>query len=201
MRNGQKIVDPNEIESRFSQQDGMAYMNTVFSDPSEESIMLVQRVRELLPMLPAREADYIRLYFFNNLTQVEIADIFNVTQPTISYRLNRSAKRMQFLLRMPNLSHEQIEEGVRSFLDNEFDVQIMLLMNEHICQSEVARQLGVTQGKVRHRFIKYLKKMAEIPELSDHYRLFTEISNNLNILREVRRITPGDDTLEITIDF
>jgi len=62
-------------------------------------------------------------------------------------------------------------------------------MWETTCQSEVAKRLGVTQGLVRHRFIRAVKRMRDIgsPGLKDLATMFDTISENLNILREVKR--------------
>jgi len=63
----------------------------------------------------------------------------------------------------------------------------MQLMRETTCQSEVAKRLGVSQGLVRHRFIRSVNRMKMYPELAPYVKLFEFISANLNILREVQR--------------
>ena len=63
----------------------------------------------------------------------------------------------------------------------------MTLMFETTCQSEVAKALGVSQGLVRHRFIRSLRRMREVPALKLFVDLFEYIAQNLPLLREVQR--------------
>jgi hypothetical protein len=71
------------------------------------------------------------------------------------------------------------------------DVDILVGMWQTTCQSEVASRLGLTQGRVRHRFfgaVKQLEKKVKEDERFDPYhRIFSAIaSKRFNILREVR---------------
>ncbi|OHD26986.1 MAG: hypothetical protein A2Y38_08205 [Spirochaetes bacterium GWB1_59_5] len=51
----------------------------------------------------------------------------------------------------------------------------------------MAKRLGVSQGLVRHRFIRSVRRMAENENLMVYAEMFSAIAGNLNILREVRR--------------
>jgi len=158
-------------------------------EPSEESARNLERVREIMSTLPNREADFVELYFFNHKTQTDIAQIFMVSQPTVCYRLKRATSRIRFVLSLPDISQAELEEALKGFLSDPEDVQIMMLMFETTCQSAVAKRLGVTQGKVRHRFMRSTKRMVESedPEMAKIAQIFQTISENLNILREVDR--------------
>lgn len=184
---GHQVVDPYEIETRFSQESGMAFMGSVFTEPTEEAQLKIRRIREVLDDLPPREADFVDLYFFHQIKQTDIAKLFGVSQPTVCYRLQRAAARIQFLLELPSIEVSQLEADLVGFLSDPLDVQIMVLMWRTTCQSEVAKRLGVSQGLVRHRFIRSLKRMRDNPKLSLYVTLFDRIQENLNILREVQR--------------
>lgn len=184
---GHHMIDPVEIESRFAVEDGMAYMASLFSEPSEESKKRIDMVLGILDELPPREADFITLYYFRKLKQTDIANIFGVSQPTVCYRLQRAADRIRFLLDLPDVDEDQMARDLTVLLAEPLDVQIMLLMRETTCQSEVAKQLGVSQGLVRHRFLRSLKKMNGNPRYGDYVSLFDYVAANLNILREVQR--------------
>jgi len=194
---GHHMVDPSVMDSRFSTQDGMQYMDSIFEETSEESQEMIERIRGILDLLPAREADFIDLYYFNRLKQTAIARIFRCSQPTVCYRLQRAAARIQFLLELPDVSSASVEVAMRSFLSNEVDIKIMVLMFETTCQSEAAKQLGISQGKVRHRFMRSLEKMRGVEELSVFVTLFNKISENLNILREVCRSSTEEPVTHI----
>jgi len=185
---GHKVLDPSELESRFSIEDGMAFLDcTGTEEISEESNALLEQVQGVLDHLPPREADFVELYFFRHLKQTDIALIFRVSQPTVCYRLQRAANRIKFLLSLPPLDPGELERVVNNFLDDPLDIQIMLLMYETTCQSEAAKRLGVSQGLVRHRFIRSIDKMKETRGMEKYAGLFQHISENLNILREVQR--------------
>lgn len=184
---GHRMIDPTEIESRFSMEDGLGYLDSVFTEPSDESLVMIERVEAILESLPPREADFVNLYYFKHLKQTDIAAIFHVSQPTVCYRLQRATARIQFLLTLPDIKRPDISETLNGFLSDPLDVQIMLLMYDTTCQSEVAKKLGVSQGLVRHRFIRSINRMKRVDNLADYVELFETIANNLNILREVQR--------------
>ena len=181
------MSNPSNLETQFSNEDSMSQLASIFTEPSEESLEKIGRVRLMLNLLPPREADFVDLYYFRQINQTDIATIFGVSQPTVCYRLKRATSRIQFLLRLPPITRPELEEAVHSFLSDPLDAQIMILMWETTCQSEVAKRLGVTQGLVRHRFIRGVRRMRD----NEHYvalaDMFDSISENLNILREVKR--------------
>jgi DNA-directed RNA polymerase specialized sigma24 family protein len=181
------MTDPTDIETRFSNEDALSQMESVFTEPSDEALLKIDRVHGMLDQLPSREADFVDLYFFRHLNQTDIAAIFGVSQPTVCYRLQRATKRIQFLLQLPAITKPELEEAMSGFLLDPLDAQIMVLMWETTCQSEVAKRLGVTQGLVRHRFIRAVKRMKDFDNLAVLAEMFDTIAENLNILREVRR--------------
>lgn len=196
---GHYVIDPTEMAARFSTEDSMAYMDSIFTEPSKESQRKIEKIREILDQLPARESDFVRLYYFQHLKQTAIANIFKVSQPTVCYRLQRAASRIQFLLQLPDVDSEDVREAMSSFLDNEDDILIMVLMFETTCQSEVAKRMNVSQGKIRHRYLRTLDAMRDIEGLETYVEVFDAISNNLNILREVSR-SSDDDPVTYVVD-
>jgi len=175
------------MESRFANEDGLSYVDSIFEEPTEADLEKIQLVREILPLLPPREADFVELYYFKKLRQTDIADIFGVSQPTVCYRLSRAASRIRFLLGLPRVEVEVMEADLTGLLTDNLDVQIMLLMWKTTCQSEVAKRLGVSQGLVRHRFLRTVNRMKGNTCYLSYVQLFEYISSKLNILREVQR--------------
>lgn len=184
---GHYVVDPHDIESRFANEDGMAFMDSIFEEPTAESLARIEKVKDILETLPAREADFVDLYFFRKLKQTDIARIFGVSQPTVCYRLQRAASRIKFMISMPAVCAEGIDEALAKVITNPMDASIMRLMRETTCQSEVAKRLGVSQGLVRHRFLRIVRQMRNSDALAPYAQMFSAIAENLNILREVRR--------------
>lgn len=185
---GHKVVDPTELESRFSIEDGLGFLDQTGSEEiSEDSLERLDEVKLILDQLPDREADFVELYYFKHLKQTDIAAIFDVSQPTVCYRLQRATARIQFLLSLPHLADGELEDVIEGFLSDPLDVQIMMFMYETTCQSEVAKRLGVSQGLVRHRFMRSIDRMEQTPGMGKYAEMYRKISENLNILREVQR--------------
>lgn len=159
---GHKVVDPTELESRFSLEDSLSFMEFPTEELDDESLDQLERVRGILDQLPACEADFIDLYFFRQRKQTDIAEIFGVSQPTVCYRLQRATARAKYLLSLPNVEEDEIKDAMTKVLDDPLDIDVMGLMYETTCQSEVAKRLGVSQGKVRHRFIRAIDRMNQL---------------------------------------
>lgn len=71
------------------------------------------------------------------------------------------------------------------------DVDILVGMWETTCQSEVASHLGLTQGRVRHRFFKAVETLSGAAEEDErfepYHQIFSAIAGKkFNILREVK---------------
>lgn len=145
-------------------------------------------IAPLLQQLPTREADILFRYHILRETQAEIAATYGLTQAALSYLLSKSMKRINFILTAPLVT----EEGMRHDLKEHFspeDLNIFVLLWQTTCQSETAVELGLTQGKVRYRFVSALTKLdslcEEIPSLEVYSRLFGLIRVNFCILKEV----------------
>ncbi len=206
----------NEDDS-LDADDANNVSNEVFADYLPDGDY-ESRIVPLLDRIPTREADLIFLYFIEKKRQADIATIFGVTQAAISYRLDRGIQRLKFLLNIPQVTEEELRtdlpkafpaqipcphcavaretprgpcqvcQGDGSIL---LDVEILIGMWATTCQSEVATKLGLTQGRVRHRFFKAVKTLQEIatldPRFSPYEKIFSAVaSKKFNILREVK---------------
>jgi DNA-directed RNA polymerase specialized sigma24 family protein len=205
MSNGYVIpIDPAELSNRFAAPDAEEP-----EDENEEGLdgdhdaevanFLVgadyeSRIAPLLNRIPQREADLIYLYYIQKKRQADIAEIFGVTQAAISYRLDRGLQRIKFLLSIPQASEDELREDLAELFEP-IDVNILVGMWQTTCQSEVANRLGLTQGRVRHRFFKSIetlkKREEEDARFEPYHRIFAAISNKkgpggFNILREVK---------------
>jgi len=204
-------LDPNELANRFPAYDPRDeeddFEGDFFDDVSSEEIAEIfaeddyeERVAPILDRLPERESDLLDMYFFKKKRQAEIAGIFGVTQAAISYRLDRGIKRLKFLLSIPQVTEEELREGLPSVFSDPIDVDILVGMWQTTCQSEVANILKLTQGRVRHRFFKavlVLQEAVQGDDVSDVVRsaevIFSAISSkNFNVLREVKLPQWGD---------
>lgn len=187
-------IDPAELANRFSSPEELDDDERAAEEEEVETFLVgadyESRIRPLLDRIPQREADLIYLYYIQKKRQADIAEIFGVTQAAISYRLDRGLQRIKFLLSIPQVTEDELR-GDLADIFLAIDVDILVGMWQTTCQSEVATQLGLTQGRVRHRFFKsvsLLKDAAEKDEKYDPYhRIFSAISSKkFNILREVK---------------
>jgi hypothetical protein len=193
-------VDPSELANRFSGEYESApdfQLDELSVDAYEEFDEkgglpegYEARVEALLDRIPEREADLIYLYYILKKRQADIAAIFEVTQAAISYRLDRGLQRIKFLLSIPEVTEEELRRDLPEILPQQIDVDILIGMWVSTCQSDVAAKLGLTQGRVRHRFFKAVKVVEDAAELNEKYRpyqkIFSSIADkNFNILRAV----------------
>lgn len=191
---GHKLIDSYELEARFSNEDALSELGiTISEEMDEETLEKLDRIKDLLDRLPPREADFIELYFFKHMRQTDIATLFCVTQPTVCYRLQRASDRLKYLMSLPNLTSDELRESLAGLFKDDIDIEIMVKMYETTCQSEVAKYLNVSQGLVRHRFIRSLKVLRSHSQLSHLLEMFETLSKNLNILREVQRPSMDKD--------
>jgi hypothetical protein len=185
-------VDPAELANRFAApdeyeevpEDPDAELAALFSSGDYES-----RIMPLLDRIPEREADLIYLYYVRKKRQADIAEIFDVTQAAISYRLDRGIQRIKFLLSIPTVTEEDMRDDLAAIFDP-IDINILVGMWETTCQSEVATKLQLTQGRVRHRFFKAVEVLKGAAgndvKYSPYSKIFSSISSkNFNILRAV----------------
>lgn len=194
-------VDPSELANRFSGEDAEALdfqldeLSVEAYEEAEAAKDLPEgyeaRVEALLDRIPDREADLIYLYYILKKRQADIAAIFEVTQAAISYRLDRGIQRIKFLLSIPEVNEEDLRRDLPEVLPQQIDVDILIGMWHTTCQSEVASKLGLTQGRVRHRFFKAVKVIEDAASGNEKYdpykKIFSTIaSKKFNILREVR---------------
>lgn len=171
------IQDPSNISSRFSNEDRLGYdgeqdqdldeliKQQLAPDAEEEltgkDILNFTSISLYLNRIPEREADLITLYHRDKLKQEQIAKLFGITQAAVSYRLHRGIKRIQFLRTIPELEKDQFEEELGPNFCPQ-DREILWRMYETTCQSEIAKQMNLTQGRVRHRFFRALQKIKDL---------------------------------------
>lgn len=196
-------VDPSELASRFKAPDqermfddeepaeAEAGPDAPNTEPLLSSLNYETQIKPLLDRIPEREADLIYLYYIQKKRQADIAEIFGVTQAAISYRLDRGLQRIRFLLSIPQIDEDDLRRDLPNVPFKEIDVNILVGMWQTTCQSEVASRLGLTQGRVRHRFfgaVKVLDKRAkEDEQFVPYHKVFNAIaSKRFNILREVK---------------
>lgn len=201
------IQDPQDLSSRYSNKDRLGFDGE--SDlaideliarelgPEQEEDLLAEGVilefssiERHLERIPPREADLITLYYRDQMKQEQIARLFEITQAAVSYRLHRGIRRIQFLRTIPELDEDTFEQELGPKF-TEQDMQILWLMYETTCQSEIAKRLSLTQGRVRHRFFRSLDR---IKQLIHEEAKEAETTIRLEQRRGISE--PGEDVVE-----
>jgi DNA-directed RNA polymerase specialized sigma24 family protein len=174
------IQDPNNLSTRYSTHDRLGWdgdSDSEFDELIEQNLApdIEQEIydaehqlkvdfgtiEKYLTRIPDREADLITLYHKDKMRQEQIAKLFGITQAAVSYRLHRGIKRIQFLRTIPELDHDQFELELGPKFQEQ-DREILWRMYETTCQSEIAKQMNLTQGRVRHRFFRALARIKEL---------------------------------------
>lgn len=197
MSNGYVIpVDPSQIAARFSSPDDDIDQEEVENVADDEGVAAFlseqdyeNRIAPLLDRIPRREADLIYLYFIQKKKQADIAEIFEVTQAAISYRLDRGLRRIKFLLSIPHVTEEDMRRDLARKYEA-IDINILVGMWQTTCQSDVAKNLNLTQGRVRHRFFNAVRSLeryaGEDATFAPYHKIFSSIANkNFNVLKAV----------------
>lgn len=106
--------------------------------------------------LPDGDQEVINYYYYERLTQKQIAHRVNMSQGGISYKLNRASKRLRYLY------ESEITDKEISSIEclTPLQKQIMRFMIDTSSYAETARRLDTSFSKIRYRFrlsLSYLK--------------------------------------------
>lgn len=137
-----------------------------------------------LHRLPRTEA-YCLEQDMKGRKQTDIAKDVGVSQPTVSYKIRVARKRIDFMIQRDKLDFESFQTWLQSSMLDSLDIQIILLMWETTCQSEVARRLNRSQGCIRYRFLRAIEQIKKQCPVEGFAEILVELANNPNILWEI----------------
>jgi DNA-directed RNA polymerase specialized sigma24 family protein len=194
------------MSSKFSNEDRLGWEsdedlgdfieNQLELDPEEDLLKNGKKkldfdaIAHYLNRIPDREADLITLYYKDKMKQEQIARLFGITQAAVSYRLHRGIKRIQFLRTIPELNTDEFELELGPKF-NDQDREILWRMYKTTCQSEIAKQMGLTQGRVRHRFFRALGRIKdliaeEVREKQAYFQMVVKQEKSKEIIEEAK---------------
>jgi len=139
---------------------------------------------ESLDVLPSFERDLFLLHYLYGVTQIEIASLFKVSQPTICYRIGRGWERLVFRSNRALFRDVDLANEFRKALPEE-DVQICLWYVKTTSQSAVAQKFGYSQGLVRYRLFRS-SEILKKNEQSFYAGLINYVSDNLILGKVVK---------------
>jgi hypothetical protein len=175
-------MDQKLMEQIFSDQQGLHTCPTPrhISDEQKEKIFnILDHMSRISPV----EADMVELHLLHGLSQAYLGKIFGYTQPNVHYRVNRGIERLKIYAQIGLYEEHELREKLKGFFTDPKDIEVLVLLYLYSSQSYVARIIGDTQGKVRYRYLKCLKAMEHSPNLTEVYKTFKLISENITLLR------------------
>ena len=135
-------------------------------------------------MFSKYDLDIIYLYFLTQKRQGQIKQIFNKTQPAISYDVNRICYQVDFVIRMVQKQDEFIlfitdEQNGLKLMQR----QLLLVFFYSTSIAKTAQILGHNQITCRTRIRKVIKKLNQLGYIQ-LYKFFEYILNNLNKVKK-----------------
>lgn len=155
---------PVEHIDRYSNEQGCARWIT---EPTKLEVGDLPHIEKWLAYLPDVERDIVEL-MIQGVSQGGIAGLLNMTQPAVSYRYARAKWRLRWHYeRPPRPDDEQLRAEIAEAFphlaneDLERVIRIITTAAETCHQSLTAKTVGVTQGRVRHYFVKACEKLGD----------------------------------------
>jgi len=166
-------LDTTLLERLFGEEDEITYYDEPDEPVAEErtedeireeleaKILRIERLKKLLEKIPAKERTMLRMKFGKGLSQSQIGEFFEVSQVTISYRIQRALQRIQVFNQIIDIDQELMRRDYEKLFDD-LTVDILMAIFETSNQSETARIVGKSQYCVRSRYLKAIEVMEEI---------------------------------------
>lgn len=178
----------------FLPTDPMAMSETFADDGRLRDIILVKytggqqsQLRMATSVIPRRELQMMCAHLVWGKGQEEIARQNTVTQGDVSYRIKRARERMALWHKIDSILKES---ELREILYHEFslgmvEIAVVLGIYRTTSQSVCAKALRLTQGNVRHTFVRVKELVASknTVEAKRVTEVLTILSNNYNRLR------------------
>jgi hypothetical protein len=137
--------------------------------------------------------------------QADLAQVFEVTQAAISYRLKRAIQRLKYLVEIPEGVEDDLEQLLPEVVTDPKTLQVVREMWVMTSQSHVAAKLGITQGQTRFKFMGALKRLEKAAETDPRFtrlaQAIRKLSENFNILAEIHGITGCRGARERSLEF
>lgn len=163
---------------------------TTFAEGKLVPHFTAEQIRTFKPIftfLNDKDVDILYLIFVSNKRQMDVTRILNRTQSSLAYDLKRIRRRLRFI----HYLHEVFDiflDFVRRERESDCftseELGILTLMFYTSSFTLTARVIGSTPIRVRHTYVKCIRRMEE-RDMWDAYEIFTVIRSNLNIVKRV----------------
>jgi DNA-binding CsgD family transcriptional regulator len=131
----------------------------------------------LMRRLPPENYDVVKLYFLDRMSQDVIAKVLGVAQTTVSQRLWRAKRRMQFMRVYPIITHEQFQTELPILTARERE--ILWRVYESTSQTVVGKEYGIRPQTLRVMMNRYLGKIRHAREITRYWDKGEELDKYL----------------------
>jgi predicted XRE-type DNA-binding protein len=140
--------------------------------------------QQYLRYLPELEAEIFYLIHNKKMAQKNIAQLLDLSQPTISYRYRRVIAKLSYLMILTTCDVREEVNGVHFLKSHEQDILYDLFF--YCNQEMVGKRHGVRQSSVKWVFMKTKRKIQELERSnpdrwSNLFGLLILLERNLNI--------------------
>jgi DNA-directed RNA polymerase specialized sigma subunit len=139
-----------------------------WAERNPERDVYIDRVRDVLPLLPALDRDIIRLYVIDGLTQRQIQTIVGLTQQGVCRRINSATRRLEFLIGHPRID-ELMQELLSECLTDRRQIAVLRRFAKTAHQSKVARAMGLSQQWTQTLYARALCRLLTSTTLLGQY--------------------------------
>jgi hypothetical protein len=125
------------------------------------------RVRDVLPMLPALDRDVLFLHVVEGYTQRQIGPMVGMTQQGVCRRLESAARRLRFLVSQPPIV-DQLKDLLTDLMPAR-EAALLAEFAKTAHQSKVARRAGLSQQWTHTLCTRGLYRLLDHPSLLGQY--------------------------------
>lgn len=127
----------------------------------------LDKVREVLPRLPALDRDVLYLHLIEGYTQRQIGPMVGMTQQGVCRRLESAVKRLKFLISQPAIV-EDVETLLRGLIP-EREAVLLAEFAHTAHQSKVAQHVGLSQQWTHTLCTRGLYRLLGHPSILGQY--------------------------------
>jgi hypothetical protein len=141
----------------------------------------IQTVRDHLWILSGDELKSVNRSLAGD-SQIKIAKLCRVTQPSVVYCLQRASERIEYAIQRPFFDPLTMYLDLTGVLPCH-DAKIVMRYWQMGCQSQVARVTGTTQGYVRHRLLRSIRCLEDFHQFHPYTKALRDLMSLGIIMR------------------
>ena len=147
---------------------------------------------QVIPYLPPEDRDLYDMRFRKSLPLQAISEIFSVRPSDVSYRVTRLKEKIQYILPSAAVNSYEFVSQLDNLLPSDAYLKTVSSLLVTTSQSETARQLTMSQGRVRSIFQKSIPILVE--SAFPYIHLLANLEQRWGILGRILHRTDLNET-------